>query len=151
MAIDYGWRLDRDAWECLQAVLAELNWFDLPFERLNAPSVPEQSGVYIICGRPPIIMGRLCEVFFSVIYVGKSETSIRSRFIVHCDNPDEGIKRAKRCYAHSVTRLRYYYAVAPQEKVAEVESRLIECFGLSANRQSGIILAKVRTPGMPAG
>jgi len=90
---------------------------------------------------------------FNVLYAGLSKTSIRSRFLVHCNKPDENIREAKKCYAYRTGKMSFYYARAAATSVADIENRLIDCFGPPCNRQAGtspVITANLGD-GRPAG
>ena len=135
--MNYGWTLDETAWQKLGLTVASLRWFCVPFDNAHIMSVPEQSGVYLICASPPVETGEVCERLFNVIYAGRSKTSIRNRFSKHCTAPDRDIAVALECYGYARNKFGFYYAVAPGDRVVEIECRLIECYGPPANRRGG--------------
>ncbi|WP_253158250.1 hypothetical protein [Stieleria tagensis] len=91
--------------------------------------------------------------FFNVLYAGLSATSIQARFVKHCQMPDEGIQNAKSCYGFVTNQMTFYFALASAVEVADLENRLIDCFGPSCNKQAGIspVITAVVGEGKPAG
>lgn len=149
----YGWNLDPESWKLLSKLVADLTWKNVPFEKIHSSVVPKSPGVYLLCANTPIVMCPPFSDFFNVLYAGLSTTSIHSRFVNHCLNPDEGIQDAKRCYGFVTNRMTFYYAMASSATVADIENRLIDCYGPSCNRQSGItpVISAVVGEGTPAG
>jgi len=133
----YGWTLDRVAWKRLSGLVSELQWRNVPFERLHATAIPETPGVYLVCARTPIVASSPFADFFNVFYAGVSTTSIRTRFIYHCDTPDDGIRNVKECFGFNSAHLTYYFAKADASLVHDIEERLIDCYGPPCNRQAG--------------
>ena len=139
----YGWSLEPQSWKNLSNTVSTLSWRCVPFERIHSSAVSPESGVYLICGATPVIKTAPFNQFLNVLYAGLSTTSIRSRFIQHCSDPDQGIRNGKQCYGFVATQMRFYFAPAPSTSVADIERLLIHCFGPPCNRQSGIITAKL--------
>lgn len=149
----HGWNLDPESWKLLARLVSDLSWKRVPFERVHSSVVPKKAGIYLICANTPVLKSPPFDAFFNVLYAGLSTTSIHSRFVAHCSNPDENILKAKQCYGFITSQMTYYYATTTPAAVAEIENRLIDCFGPSCNRQSGIspvITAKLDA-GKPAG
>lgn len=149
----YGWNLDPESWKLLAHLVEDLSWTSVPFDKLHASVVPKSAGVYLICASPPVVKSSPFSQLLNVLYAGLSTSSIQSRFLYHCKTPDEGIQRAKRCYGYISAHMNFYFSVTTAASVADIECRIIDCFGPPCNRQSGIspvITAKLGE-GKPAG
>jgi hypothetical protein len=149
----YGWNLEPESWKLLAALLDGLHWNSVPFNELHKSSVPNESGVYLISSEPPFLKGVPFDKFYTVLYAGLSSTSIQSRFIKHCKNPDEGVLKAKKCYEYRTSLFRFHFAKSSPASVAHIESRLIDCFGPPCNKQAGksTVIKAVLMDGKPAG
>jgi len=151
--MNYGWNLDPESWKLLGKLVADMSWTSVPFDKLHATIIPKSPGVYLICASPPVVKCSPFNKFFNVLYVGLSTSSIQSRFLYHCRTPDEGIRKAKRCYGLISAHMHFYFALASAAAVADIECRIIDCFGPSCNRQSGItpVITAVLGEGKSAG
>lgn len=149
----YGWNLDPESWKLLARLVSDLSWKSVSLERIHSSVVPKSPGVYLVCAKTPMARCTPFSDFFNVLYAGLSTTSINSRFVKHCSNPDESLQNAKRCYGFVTTQMTFYFALASPASVAEIENRLIDCYGPSCNRQSGIspVIKAVIGEGKPAG
>lgn len=131
-----GWTLEKQNWEDLLKVISDTHWSRTKLNTLYQNKVPERPGVYAICLKLRTINFNQLPFkdLYEIIYVGISENSVRTRFLRHCRKPERGVKEAKECFGDS---LEYWYTEVEVEKVFEIESRLIDCFGPPANRRRG--------------
>ncbi len=139
----YGWTFEKQDWDNLLEVVNGTYWSRTKLDSLYQNNVPEVPGVYVICFK----LGALnfnqlpFRDLYSIIYVGRSEKSIRTRFLRHCNNPMRGVKEAKECFGDN---LEYWYAEINLDQVRELEARLIGCFGPPANLKQETIPARTR-------
>jgi hypothetical protein len=149
----YGLNLDPESWKLLAHLVADLTWTSVPFDKLHASVVPKAAGVYLICASPPVVKSSPFNQLLNVLYTGLSTSSIQSRFLYHCKTPDEGVLRAKRCYGYISAHMSFYFSVTTAATVADIECRIIDCFGPPCNRQSGIspVITAILGEGKPAG
>lgn len=141
--MQHGWTLDKQKWQHLLTAVSRTRWSKTRLDQLYRDSIPESPGVYAICARVPDFNQFLFKALYEIIYVGKSNVSLHSRFLNHCHNPERGIEQAKECFGDS---FEYWYTEVSPDQVDELETRLIECFGPPANRISGRIRARLRNP-----
>ena len=144
-----GWSIDPDEWSGLtQALQPTSTWNVVMLTPNEREMVPDAPGVYAICAPPPIGHDTSSRTMFSSlaspIYIGRSELSIRSRFLAHCKSDDPDLRVAKRCY--NIGRLRFWFTELPTTPIRDVEWWLIRCFGPPVNRQDGTIPGRIGTP-----
>ena len=144
-----GWSINPSDWSGLsKALTASPTWNSVLLTPNDRHMVPESPGIYAICAHPPIVLKTTERTMFqslaTPIYVGRSESSIRDRFLDHCNTRDERMKLAKKCY--SSVRLHFWFIQLPQASVRNMEGRLIDCFGPSVNRRRGTIAGTVGQP-----
>lgn len=144
-----GWTLEKQNWQELLTVVSGTHWKRTKLNTLYQNSVPAKPGVYAICLKLDTMefSQRPFKDIFEIIYVGRSETSVRSRFVVHSNRPLRGVKDAKECFGDN---LEYWYTEVDREKVKELEARIIQCFGPPANQKEESIPARTTEP-HPAG
>ena len=130
--IRFGWPLYRTDWELIPAeVLRSNQWQSSALSHGLRLSIPQQSGVYMMCVRPPNI-SVVTEPFaglLEIIYVGKS-SNLRNRYSKHLNVPSPKVRAARNTYADSI---RFWYLRMEAERISAVESLLISCFGPPAN------------------
>ena len=105
----------------------------MAFDRNLAASVPETSGVYVICARPPYptTLGRAA---YTVLYAGKVRRlprTLRARFVEHCDRPTPILRPLLLCFHPNVHF--WWSSVADSEEIDRTETLLIESFNPPAN------------------
>ncbi len=137
MTLDKGWTLDYDRWHDLSQIVDDVSWKCVPLDIAHKSVVPDTPGVYMICGKTPVLCSHPFNKFFNVLYVGLSESSVRSRFRSHCSKPERDVVNAKKLYKLVGSKMSFYFAAMSNQRVNSCELHLIECFGPSANRQSG--------------
>lgn len=149
MPIDKGWSIDRDDWEALeQALPGAVVWREVLLTRNDETGVPARPGVYAICAQPPNTTEPQVHAMFqrlmTPLYIGRSETSIKRRFIEHCSRPAARLERAKQCYAD--VALHFWFVEMPANAVKTAEALLIKCFGPPVNERAGTITGTLRPP-----
>ena len=149
MPIDKGWSIDRVDWEALeQALPRTVVWRDVLLTRNDESGVPARPGVYAICARPPNATEQYARTLFqslmTPLYIGRSETNIRNRFIAHCSRPAARLERAKQCYAD--VALHFWFVEMPANAVKAAEASLIKCFGPPVNDRAVTITGTLRPP-----
>ena len=142
-----GWSINHLDWKALtQALPMESIWTSVLLTPNDQSMVPERPGVYAICVRPPNATESDQRTMFqslaSPLYVGRSESSIKARFLVHCKSNDPKLRMAKRCYHE----LRFWFVEMSPSTVKDVEAWLINCFGPPANKISGTITGTIMPP-----
>ena len=147
--MDKGWSINPEDWEALDRVLRRSETWNFVLLTPNDQSmVPEGPGVYAICAPPPNTTGLNRSTMFhslaSPLYIGRSESSIKSRFLAHCRTPDSQLRRAKNCY-HRV-QLSFWFIELPISAVKDAEAWLIRCFGPPVNKRVGTITGTLRPP-----
>lgn len=142
--MQHGWTLKKQEWDLLPRVVDGTNWSKTKLGQLYRDRVPKSSGVYVICVKIPHFNQRLFKSLYNVIYVGKADRgTLHDRFLYHCTNPKREIVMARQCFGDN---LEYWFAEVSPNKVAELEARLIDCFGPPANRIRGHIPARISSP-----
>jgi hypothetical protein len=140
--VDHGWTLNLPDWARLKSVLGTgLAWEVVELSDLHQSMVPERSGVYVITASPPGYSAggskkanRLMAHLLCPVYIGRSESNIRTRFNSHCKSPSDLVRAAKKCYAGT---LRFWFAQLNADEVVAVETHLISCFKPPANAKLG--------------
>ena len=140
-----GWTLEKQNWDDLLIVLTGTKWSRTKLDTLYKNRIPNRPGVYAICLNLGA-MGftqRPFKDIYEVIYVGRSESSVRTRFVSHCNKPVRGVREAKECFGNN---LEYWYTEVDQDKIREIEARIIQCFGPPANLKEESIPARTTEP-----
>ena len=78
------------------------------------------------------------------MYVGRSVSNIRKRFLDHCRARDPQLRQAKWCY--KTVELRFWFVELPVDAVKDAEAWLIRCFGPPVNRRDGTIIGTLGPP-----
>ena len=82
----YGWNINSAPWERAGKELQKLEWKKVFLDPSQTFVIPEKSGVYLICGRPPVPvetdLTKPLAIFYNVLYAGQSG-SLRARFATH--------------------------------------------------------------------
>lgn len=144
-----GWSIERDDWDSLVQALSNSEAWTSVFLTPNDQSmVPALPGVYAICAPPPNADGSDQTTMFhklaSPLYVGRSESNIRSRFLAHCETDNPELLRAKRCYR--TVSLTFWFVELPVGAIKDAEYWLIRCFGPPVNKRPGTITGTFKTP-----
>lgn len=147
--MDKGWSINREDWEALeQALLRRETWSSVLLTQNDESLVPERPGVYAICARPPNAIGQNRKTLFhclaTPLYIGRSESSIKSRFLDHCKTSNPQLRRARRCYRR--VQLSFWFIELPVSTVKDTEARLIKCFGPPVNKRAGTISGTIKPP-----
>ena len=144
-----GWSIDHRDWEALKQALPQPEtWNSVLLTQIDQSMVPEGSGVYAICAKPPNATGPDQRTMFhslaSPLYIGSSESNIKSRFLAHCRTPSSQLLRAKSCFCR--VPLIFWFIELPVGTVRNAEAWLIKCFGPPANKRAGTITGTFRPP-----
>jgi len=145
--MQYGWSANKVIWANLaQALPVTIHWRLVQLRSNNSSSVPDQPGVYVICGPTPVP----CTVeqidLYNALYVGQT-TKLRKRFRDHCLDPADNISALKACWG---TRLDFHLAVLPPASLDKIEGLLIESLGPPGNRKRGNRIMAHIGPAQPA-
>jgi len=150
-----AWSLEERPWRTLRELIssADLQWKRTILAAGHAIDVPMRSGVYAIDFPAPV---QLCDEdsagipkIRAPIYIGRSSTSLRARFIQHTGPIAQDLILAA-CRWRSpqgLPRVFIWAEVGNGELLIELESCLIECFGPPCNKIGGARLGQ----GCPAG
>ena len=144
-----GWSIDQGDWNGLgEALKGTESWRFVLLTPNDREMVPAKPGVYAICAPPPIAVGKgRSSIFHSLgtpIYVGKSESSIQSRFLAHCRASDPQLLRARRCYYR--VQLRFWFVELHVSVIRQAEAWLIRCFGPPVNKRAETITGTIGPP-----
>ena len=146
----YGWSFTRSDWDELLAIVKGSHWRFVPFSQLEASSVPQKPGVYVICTGVPIRGEgsgmQLLRRLYNAVYVGQAE-SLRGRFLQHRKGPKSELVEAINCYGES---LQFWFAELVVGNLDQAELRLIDCLGPQGNRVRGIRFRGVLREPRPA-
>ena len=147
--MDKGWSIDKEDWQALEKALLKAKiWKSVLLTTNDQSLVPETSGVYAICARPPIATKQERKTFFhclaSPLYIGRSESNIKLRFLEHCQNKNWQLRRAKQCFR--TVKLNFWFVELPRNFVKDAEARLIKCFGPPVNKRAGTIPGTIKAP-----
>jgi hypothetical protein len=133
--MERGWSDNRKLWETLSTEVSRYDWRSVPLVELEINSVPDVSGVYMMCGGTPVHISKLLGGrVFGPLYVGRAN-DLRRRFLQHCRRPDSNIDAIRHCWQ---SRLQFWFAAIPLDHTRIVEGLLIDCFGPRANRRREI-------------
>lgn len=147
--MDNGWSINPEDWRYLEQVILNYEtWASVLLTPNDQSMVPEGPGVYAICAPPPNAVGQDGGTMFhslaSPLYIGRSESSIKARFLTHCRTPSPRLRMAKNCYRR--VPLRFWFIELPVSAVRNAEAYLIRCFGPPVNRRAGTITGAVKRP-----
>ncbi len=134
--IRYGWPLHSAEWDAVPDKIWERNrWQSRPLGHASTNTIPTDSGVYIMCVKPPraASFDRPLADLQEVIYVGKAR-NLRRRYAQHLNTPSPKVQMARQTYSDS---LRFWFLKLSLECYSTIESMLIDCFGPAANDKSG--------------
>lgn len=137
-----NWSLIEKEWNLLRETLAPYKWKRTDLDKLYRDKVPSKPGVYIICSNPPHNFGKdIFPKLYNALYVGKSDKSLRVRFLNHCQNPKDELAETKKVFNYKID---YWYTEVPLDSVDDVETIIIDCFGPSVNSKRGQGSIKIR-------
>lgn len=150
-----GWSLDPSNWLALRALLetSSLTWNRAVLAHAHRLSVPARPGVYAIEFPAPIQLGASSTATYPPIrvpvYIGKSTTSVRMRFLSHTsDDPQDRIAKARAWPECSIGPRAFIWAELDDVRAIDtLESLLIACFNPPCNKIGGMRLSE----GRPAG
>ena len=144
----YGWTFKKQDWNNLLEAISGTYWSSTKLDTLYQDDVPEGPGVYLICLKLRTINFKIYPFkdLYQIIYVGRSKSSVRNRFLRHCSRPERGVREAKECFGDN---LEYWYTEINSDQVRELEAHLIRCFGPPANLRQESIPGRT-TEGHPA-
>ena len=134
--IRYGWPLHSAEWDAVPDKIWKSNrWQSRPLGHASKGTVPTNSGVYMMCVRPPraASFDRPLADLREVIYVGKAR-NLRRRYAQHLNTPSPKVQMARKTYSDSLS---FWFLNVPLERYSTVESMLIDCFGPAANDKPG--------------
>ena len=139
----HGWTLEKQEWDILPQVIDGTNWSKARLDQLYRDYVPKRPGVYAICVKIPHFNQGPFKWLYNVIYVGKADKgNLHDRFLYHCNNPKQELVMARQCFGDN---LEYWFTEVSPAQVAELEARLIKCFGPPANLREEPIPISART------
>jgi hypothetical protein len=134
--MERGWSLNYDCWQELARLAIDLrNWHMVDLFSANEHAVARESGVYMICSKPPLNIPNsdspnrnlIGSLLYAPLYIGRAKgiDGIRKRFQDHCKSNDSDMKDAKNTY---IGPLEFWYLTVNEDYVDQLESCLIKCF-----------------------
>lgn len=144
----YGWNLRRDSWELAGKEIQKLEWKKVFLDPSQTFVIPQKSGVYLICGRPPLLGDtdptKPLGVFYNVLYAGQSG-SLRARFDTHAKLTSPDLELAKKTFRN----LDYWYALVENVDLNRIEGLLLDVLGPTANRVNAPLQGRLGKPEVP--
>jgi|688.fasta_scaffold169132_3 hypothetical protein len=135
-----GWNLGLDAWKALEKEIESHSGGSFKLARAFAASVPEVSGIYIICLKPRPGGASFLSSLYNAVYVGQA-TNLRSRFKDHIDG-----KTSVAPVLRAFINLEYWYLRCAAEELNMLEKHIYDVIGPKANKVSPPFKAKVGQP-----
>ena len=138
--MERGWSINSADWAELQAAVpSSRSWHSVLLTRAEGLMVPPRPGVYAICVPPPNATDGGADTVFkhlsTPLYIGRSTSSIKARFLDHCKTHDPDLREAKRCYSR--VQLRFWFTELSAGEVPNAERCLIKCFWPPVNKIAG--------------
>ena len=144
----YGWNIHSAPWERAGKELQKLKWKKAFLDPSQTFVIPEKSGVYLICGRPPVPVEtdptKPLAIFYNVLYAGQSG-SLRARFATHAKSTSSDLELAKKTFRN----LDYWYALVDNVDLNKIEGLLLEVLGPTANRVNAPLQGRLGKPEAP--
>jgi hypothetical protein len=144
----YGWNINSAPWERAGKELQKLEWKKVFLDPSQTFVIPEKSGVYLICGRPPVPvetdLTKPLAIFYNVLYAGQSG-SLRARFATHAKSTSPDLELAKKTFRN----LDYWYALVENVDLNRIEGLLLDVLGPTANRVNAPLQARLGKPEAP--
>lgn len=130
-----GWSDQKQVWEELKSLGADLSWTKVPFDPHVSHHVPaHRSGVYLVCARPPAEPLAALNAY-TVLYAGQVKQSahgLRARFQEHLKRPAVALRGFKECYYPDV---HFWFApVDGRRLIDDLEGLLIAAFNPPCNK-----------------
>lgn len=142
----YGWNINSAPWALASKEIQKLEWKKAFLDPIQTVVIPEKSGVYLICGRPPIETDptKPLAIFYNVLYAGQSG-SLRARFATHAKLTSPDLELAKKTFRN----LDYWYALVENVDLNRVEGLLLDVLGPTANRVNAPLQGRLGKPEVP--
>jgi len=141
-----GWSLNIQDWRELAVLLTGTKWNSVPFDETARVLVPQKPGVYMIVAKSPVIRLDHFNSLRTPLYIGRSKSSLRTRFSQHIKIPQERVRSIHEFCP--LIAVQFLFTLVSRSEVCTLESLLIDCYGPSANIIRG--KARLGTP-IPAG
>jgi hypothetical protein len=144
----YGWNIESAPWERAGKEIQNLEWKKVFLDPSQTFVIPEKSGVYLICGRPPVPVEtdptKPLAIFYNVLYAGQSG-SLRTRFATHAKSTSPDLELAKKTFRN----LDYWYALVENVDLNRIEGLLLDVLGPTANRVNAPLQGRLGKPEVP--
>ena len=146
----HGWSLEKEEWGEMLQLMSDTSWKKARLIPLETSDVPDCAGVYAICislsecGVNELRSLKLC----NPIYIGKAGTSLRNRFLAHCNTPSPSLSKAKECF----NNLNFWYTILnvnDEDDIKRLEALMIKCFGPIVNQRQPQLRGIVGQPVVP--
>ena len=129
-----GWSIEPHCWEDLARFLFkhEQKWVRHYLEQEYILSVPETSGIYLICSSLEYLHlkgdGEIMNRLYNALYVGQSK-NLQKRFCQHLRSNSKKIGNARYIFR----RLEFWYSKCNPEHLDDFEQLLLNALGPTAN------------------
>jgi hypothetical protein len=144
----YGWNINSASWERAGKEIQKLEWKKAFLDQSQTFLIPEKSGVYLICGRPPVPAEtdpkKPLAIFYNVLYAGQSG-SLRARFATHAKSTSLDLEIVKKTFQN----LDYWYALVENIDLNRIEGILLDVLGPTANRVNAPLQGRLGKPEAP--
>ncbi len=135
-----GWNLGLEAWKVLEEEVSRHSGGKLKLAKAFTASVPEVSGIYVICLNPRPQGSSFLSSLYNAVYVGQA-TNLRMRFKDHIDG-----KTSVAPVLRAFINLEYWYLKCPDDELNILEKHIYDVIGPKANKVSPPFKAKVGKP-----
>lgn len=144
----YGWNINGSSWDRAGKEIQNLKWKKAFLDSSQTFVIPERSGVYLICGRPPVPvekdLTKPLAIFYNVLYAGQS-ASLRQRFATHAKSTSPDLELAKKTFRN----LDFWYALVENVDLNRIEGLLLDVLGPTANRVNAPLQGRLGKPEAP--
>ncbi len=143
-----GWSIESKYWNELAALSSKykITWRRASYNRQSLMVIPEMPGIYMLCADVPnpYLRDSGLDGFSSPLYIGRTWQygGLRARLKSHMMNPQDSVKDVYRL----TTNIYILYSICNDgnEKIEQIEDKLITVFGPPANRIKASISGKLR-------
>lgn len=147
-SIPRSWSPAKELWSELNRISGDITWSRVKFDENSSHVIPVKSkGVYLICADTPRDVLQTIGLK-TVLYAGKSETCLKSRFLYHIRSPNWKLKVYLESFIPDT--FFYYSKVNDTSRIGELENLLIQTFNPPCNSISGpgtsFLLARIGPP-----
>lgn len=130
-----SWSPEKELWSALNRISEDTTWSFVKFDENSGHVIPSKSkGVYLICADTPRDVLHTIGLR-TVLYAGKSESCLKTRFLRHIRSPTPKLKMYLESFISDT--FFYYSKMVEISRIGEIENLLIQTFNPPCNSISG--------------